>query len=183
MRKPFVAKRVPVVFIRVPKTGSTSVVRVCGGHKTQGPGWAELATPTHVLASQVDPEIVETYRDYTWIGGIRHPLSWIPSFWKWLEFRNDENTRTRWCGEHDGTWYGFVKAIKTTPFDWLENPWGIEVKPCPLETPEVIEEILGIKLPHINKTESLPAFNPDQKTLDLIETKFHRELQYYEPHA
>ncbi len=178
MRNPFVSAN-DIVFIRVPKTGSTSVNHAVNGHKSGGPGWREVAHPTHVLARDVDNW--EELQHMTWIGGIRHPYTWIPSFYSWLDYIDNGHVRSRWWrGKTHTNWYDFVDGIRFTPFDWLEHH-TISVIPCPLEKPEVIEDLLKIRLPHANETPKgdRKAFNPDNRTMDLIEAKFHRELKYY----
>ena len=176
---PFVCKRKDVVFIRVPKTGSTAVYRTVLNPKT-GPGWYSYGQPTHILARDVDDELVEKYRQYTWIGGIRHPYKWIPSLYNWASLKTAPN-RDRWLkgGACPHDWYSFVQSIIHTPFDWLEHP-EIDVQFYKQEDPTPIEDLLGCKLVEANVTPNPREFKPDAKTRELIERKFHRELACYE---
>ena len=178
MTQPFVCEAKRVVFIRVPKTGSTSVTKIVNDARN-GPGWKKLGVPTHIRATSIAEEYVEKYRDYNWFGGVRHPYTWIPSFHRWLSLKNTDE-RLKWVDNYeiDRGWEPFIESIRWTPFEWIDHR-TIDVTPIPQEQSHLWEGIFGVKLPVFNVSDHKKPFELTPGIKALIDKKFSRELKFY----
>ena len=183
----FVSHDKRVVYVRVPKTGSTAVVRqVHATHRGTSNGWDlepyDVGFHTHVMVSQMPLEFKVRYKDYTWVGAIRNPYTWIPSFHAWIQ-KNTEYVRTTFLShpEVEGNWVKFLDQLTVTPASWLYDPDGVvQVKSYKQEDPRPIEKLLGIKLAdQMNVSKKKRDFVPDMQLKAIVHRKFFRELPYY----
>lgn len=176
----YVSHKFSVVFVRVPKTGSTSVFKGYTHH--HGP-WDKYFQ-THLMPHQLERKHKEALKDYRWIAGIRHPMTWLPSLHRWLFQGHRSEERTRWTNfrvDDPNDHKSFLRAIRWTPMDWVHDPEGIvDVEPYRLEDAEdFIEEALRFRMTHHNPTDVLPEFNWDDDDLEYIGKKFEREFKFY----
>lgn len=183
----FVSHAKKLVYIRVPKTGSSVVVHA--GSRVRPPvDWDltpyDIGFDTHVMVQDMPTQFKVRYRDYTWMAAIRNPMTWIPSFYSWL-LKSNEAYKKNFCGstEIEGNWHKFLEQLKVTPASWSYDPDGIvTVHSYRAEDPTPMEEILGLSLQERrNRTAKPRDFVPDDIALDLMKKKFFRELPYYEP--
>jgi len=175
MTQPFVNFEKKIVWIRVPKTGSTSVYKKV----MRGPGWNMTAHPTHIRATSVAEEYVNKFKDFEWYGGIRHPYTWIPSLHRWLSLKNHDE-RLKWMKtyEIDNGWGSFIENIRWTPMEWLDHR-QIDVIPIPMERWHLWESIFGIPYHEENVADRKKDFVITPEIRDLIWHKFPREMKFY----
>lgn len=176
MTQPFVCESKKIVWIRVPKTASTAVMK----HVREKPwGWNSLGHPTHIRATSVAYDLVEKYRDYHWFGGVRHPFTWIPSLHRWLSLKNNDE-RLRWMKtyEIDNGWESFIQNIRWTPFEWLDHR-EIDVTPIPMEMSYLWKSIFDINLERHNVADRKKDFVVTPEIQQLIWDKFPREMKFY----
>lgn len=176
-----------LVFIRVPKTGSSAVIHL--GRK-QKPEFNWDLTPydfgytTHVMVQDLPIPFKVRYKDYTWMAGIRNPATWIPSFMSWCQ-KTHEHNREMYLGtkEFPDNPLKFLEALRVTPASWSFDPDGIvTVHSYKQENPKPMERILGFPLAErVNRTASPRSFELKPELLDLYNRKFFRELPHYEP--
>lgn len=166
------------VFVRVPKTGSTSVHH---GHVHYHGPWTAGDRDTHTLPSHNTVEKKTLFKDARWFSAIRHPIPWLDSFYKWLCQNNVDDDKYVFGSGLPSNGQEYLDRLKWTPCDWAYDADGIvEIETYKLEEPALAEEILGFKLAHHNSTGSPKRFNWSDKQLAQIERVFHRELKHYQ---
>lgn len=171
----FISHERRAVFVRVPKTGSTTVVT---NYRSIRP-WSDWDQETHVFPYE-NPVTEERYADYEWWSAVRDPYTWIPSFYQWLARKPDRfNIRYMKDGTIYEDWEKFIRNIRYTPCDWAVSD-VVKVNVYKLEEPQVIADVFGVDMDRKqNITKERREFEPTPAVDRLIQDVFHRELEYY----
>lgn len=177
-RTGYVCDPLRLVYIRVPKTASSSFVKGVSRRY----GWALHSDPVHEYARNFSHEFSRAYKDYRWVGTIRHPLTWLPSFRAWVPPRPYEEKQSYF---HDTNisgmpWHDFIDNLKVTPMDWLSRD-GQPIDILRTEDIDAVAVEFGITCAVDNPTEpgrKIPLPD-DDRFKELVSQKFERELAFY----
>lgn len=175
------------VWFRCPKTASTATLTAF--RRAHG-DWDETPMSygygTHVPAQLVPEDWAKRYEDYEWISGARHPYTWIPSVYAWLEYTLPVHRilfgGEKWEHKLPESWEQFLEELQITPTGFALNKYK-KVGLVYQENPVYIEEKLGIKLvPGVNETSNKRTdFDPEADGInDLIQQKFWVDFEYLE---
>jgi hypothetical protein len=175
----FYSDKAKLVWIRVPKTGSTTVYHTL-----------RAALPD--LTSDGDPhEFMETLQErrgdafahYHHMGFVRWPLDWLNSMHASLAHPNNRFSRMHCVGgSKTKTPREFLDAIEHTPYDWFTVNGAVKV-PEIYRTEDMSEfcNSVGQEARVINRTPDATRVELEWTRDDLhaIATKFARELAHY----
>ena len=199
---------IKMIYIRVPKTGSNSflhslyhvdvgeldyawkgafreaALKTKGKLRKPGAGRHLDERGYHWTAQQakklIDPKIWESYDK---IASIRHPYTWIKSFYRQpgiLEYGFNEDNSVPFTD--------FLRNLKLTPFNWYTDMDGGFILDRVFKMEEMDKELdkYKAKMVHHNissETEHQkhkPDFELTIEHKAIIDKKFKRELEYYE---
>lgn len=173
-----------VVYIRVPKTGSSAIVTAMRNRH----GWDlepyDMGFHTHTRMCDIPSQFKKRYQDYDWVIGIRHPLTWIPSFYAWIA-KNSATMKQLAFGEPANVpdnWLKFVDELCITPMMWGDDPDGIITQLIihKQEDTTGLSKMLDVGLSERRNVTQRPRdFVPDEQVTELMNRKFHRELEFY----
>lgn len=174
------------LFIRVPKTGSTTAHAALNNAFTH---YVKQGPDTH---HETYREIIDTYQnieeqleDFRIIAFVREPVAWINSLFSL--FRAQEPWALKWMDKRVRDLdkpipAAFIEAIPT-PYDWMTDKHGV----CKVNEIWRMEDLTkfcaDLDLPPLweNRTSNQErrqlAFTGDD--LAAIQRKFHRELKHY----
>lgn len=163
-----------IVFIRVPKTGSTSVLNAI---RAKWPDLQVYRRP-HLKYSEAGRCGDGSYYRF---GCIRHPLDWLRSMYD--SIHKGESHRGLFTDSRKASKciVKFLEELKYTPYDWLVNRGGkLSVIVHKTEEYAELEDRLGISIPRHNVTESPTVrFRYNSETEELLRAKFSREFKHY----
>lgn len=172
-----------VVYIRVPKTGSSAIVTSVRNQI----GWDlepyDFGFHTHTMMCQMPPQFKHRYADYTWVSGVRHPYTWIPSFYSWLKNNSQQMRELAFDeGKVEDNWLKFIGKIKVSPLAWrFDNDRIIKnVTIYKQEDTSGLANLLGVDLSQPrNVTKKRRDLELDDQIEDLIKRRFYAELAFY----
>jgi hypothetical protein len=174
----YVSDKLKLVYIRVPKTGSSSVCKAIGA---VDPGF-EHRHWVHARYGDIPADKWDGLKTYRKVGFIRHPLAWLPSFFalcqKHHTHRTAYLTEPRALDAQDASW--FLRNLKWTPMDWLTDASGnsaVEVLRTEDMTPFLAS--IGVRPRYENATRERPVIDWSGDDLAYIGHRFARELAYY----
>ena len=173
-----------LIYVRVPRTGSTWFLRHNRDlvHLSSG---VDHETVWEAMSRDVWQEVSH----YKRIGFVRQPLSWIPSFCymcaqerrNWERYISDTEPYSRATGCTDR----FLSNLKMTPFDWFTNPETGEVLVDTIYRTEDLHEMFPVN-PEIRWKRENRRPSGDQYDLEfsdeglaMMKDRFARELEYY----
>lgn len=149
------------LYVRVPCTGSTSVVKtfefttLCSSDHEGAQafsGWADYPTARR-------------------IGFVRHPVDWVTTVWSahslWQDWGISGEVKDHELAEQ-----------MATPFDWfmrdgeqvIDEIWRME------DIGEFFRQF-GLETPHLNKTKDRKTLS--QRAINIIHSRFEREWKFY----
>lgn len=172
----YISHNLKTIYIRVPKTGSTSITAAfadAAGDMEQLGGPHSDALDARSLTTKWD--------EYRKIGFIRHPLTWAPSFARWIRAVN-RIMPTAVSEERDPT--KFIHLIPT-PMCWLTHPRTHEVMVDEVWRMEDIDELFkewGVapRHKHAAPTGKKIEWPVTPEYTEAIREVFARELLFYQ---
>lgn len=160
-----------LIYIRVPKTASTSFVNTLDELDPQHLG------DVHGNACEVDHLMRKGHvpKDYKKVGAIRHPYRWMQS-----AFNHHRNNPDMFNVEAVNI-KQFIRAVRATPMDWLSLDGELYVDEVwRAEDMDDIVLSLGLEPRRMNvKTYDYPLDDDDK---NLINERCSREMAYYVNH-
>lgn len=152
-----------LIYIRVPKTASTSFVSALDELKPEHVGAVHENAKALPGLLKKRPEL----QRYRRAGFIRHPYQWARSAYNHWH-RNHDMFRVK----PPQTLKGFVRMLPATPAEWLRDEHGTPL--CEAWRTEDMPEImagLGLELHHKNIKFSEP-YDPDEEMRGVIRERF-----------
>ena len=152
-----------ILYVRVPCTGSTSIVRSSLGFKQIGHGDHEKAQAFGGWAK---------YPSSRRIGFVRNPLDWFGTVFNahkmWREWSVAERDLEDWQ----------LAERCDTPFDWfMQDDQQVITEIWRTEDLDQFFTSLGAEPAHMNKTGG--KYPLSEKAVDIIHQRFDREWSFY----
>lgn len=166
-----------LLYIRVPKTGSTSFVGALDNLKPEhiGSVHGNMVEARHLLERTGRwSEIAE----YTCVGFIRHPYDWVRSCF--AHWRQAPTTFPEVKGAK--SLHGFVHRFMRTPLSWLCDAAGKLVCEC-WKTEDMSEIMPRLGLVEYRKRVRADNMPIDESTKALVRDKFARVFEIGGYHA
>lgn len=172
-----------LVFVRVPKTGSSSafdtLIQRYPDFKRERSG--------HTVYRNFTPDQEARCDGFRRIGFVRHPLKWLTSMWSlylrggaWMHWGADVMPEAGQLKKPQE----FLRALKATPMDWLVDRDGNLAMDTVYRTEDMAAfcKEFGSEPRWVNATRD--RFTQDEiewsdADLDYIKRRFNRELSYY----
>lgn len=175
----FYSHKARLVWIRVPKTGSTTAYHALKAalpdFKGDGDG--------HEFLETLHERRGDAFAHYHHMGFVRWPLDWLNSMHASLDNPNNRFSRLHCVGgSRDKTPREFLEAIEYTPYDWFTVNGAVKV-PEIYRTEDMSEfcRSLGQECRVHNRTplDRRVKLEWTDDDLHYIATKFARELAHY----
>lgn len=168
-----------LLFIDVPKTGSTSVRHSLSAYPTHE------VTTAHTNATDVREAVgEEVWGSYFKFGFVRHPIEWVRSYLYWTKDYDDhkaafDSTKIPGPETEIPVLTGHFRNWEQTPLDWLTDKQGNLIVDKVYRTEDMDEAMkeLGLVAYHEHKCPS--DFEADMPSLEFIKNRFKREYEYY----
>lgn len=149
-----------LIFVRVPRTGSTSFLTSL---KNSGGRYSNIGEG-HGTAHEARSLAPDLWKTYTTIGFIRDPWNWAASY------------KTLFCA--DQHWSEYLE-MTMTPYDWLTDSDGLVIVDHIFRTEDMADVVkhFGLEPCHVNaskENDQVPV-----EYAEIMNQKFRRELLHY----
>jgi hypothetical protein len=169
-----------LLFIDVPKTGSTSVRKSLSVYPTH-----EASPTPHANATDVREAVgEEVWSTYFKFGFVRNPVDWVRSYLYWTKDYDDHKaafdpTKIPGAEAEIPVLTGHFRNWEQTPLDWLTDKEGklIVDKVYRTEDMDAAMKELGLIAYHEHDTPD--DFSPEMPSMEFITNRFKREYEYY----
>lgn len=163
-----------LIYIRVPKTGSTSFTKSLKPFSHTGRIYKDKHATARVAKENCTADEWENFEK---IGFIRNPYDWLESFYLSRTFPGFEKHM-----KIDEVDFGeYIEQLTKTPMHWLSDKNGnlmVDVV-YRMEDMSNICEYYGLKENHDNPRKRSGTFHYTPYLRSVIEEKFKSELEYY----
>ena len=176
-----------MIYIKVPKTGTQSFMKCTCHHKHEYLGYNRGRFSEHWTAKQtknltvnkqsnekaIDPAIWDSYEK---IGFIRHPYTWIRSFY-YERLPNHMLHQKR-----ELPYKEYIRAFNIDIFRWFVDDDGkmlIDTVYRLEDFDEIMRNKFNAEPCHIHKTATNDPNTLNEEDKEIIRAKFPREMEYY----
>lgn len=162
----YLVPKLSLIYIRVPKTGSTSFVKSL---KRVG---SSMKVSPHSTAIDSRIWCEKEWKTHKKIGFVRYPFDWVQSYFK-----------TGLAGRKDGQelFERYIYRMQVTPMDWLCDEDGelMVDKVYRMEDMKEVCEQYGLQMFDLNQSKCTETFEFNSEMVEIIKDRCRRELEYY----